>query len=55
MSVTTPRYQDPWDVLSPPVPRHTSSYESAGNMVPDAFGNIVGTEETGKSFVWFRR
>jgi hypothetical protein len=33
----------------------TSSYESAGNMTLDAAGNIVGTTDTGGSFVWLRQ
>ena len=35
--------------------RNRYSYKSAGNMAFDAAGNIVGTEDTGASFVWFRR
>ena len=34
---------------------YTSSYKSTGNMAPDADGNIVGTEDTGGSFVWLRQ
>jgi len=43
----------------PDRPRHgpefrTAHYKFAGNMAPDAEGNIVGTPDTGESFVWLR-
>jgi hypothetical protein len=34
---------------------HTSTYESVGNMAPDALGNIIGTSDTGESFTWLRQ
>ena len=34
---------------------YTYSYKSSGVMTPDADGNIVGTEDTGGSFVWLRQ
>ena len=32
--------------------RHTYGYVSVGNMAPDAAGNIVGTPNSGGSFLW---
>src|SRR5262245_58012294 len=34
---------------------YTSSSTSAGTMEPDGAGNIVGTEDTGGTFVWVRQ
>jgi len=34
---------------------YTSSYTSAGHMATDADGNIVGTPDSGASFVWLRQ
>jgi hypothetical protein len=34
---------------------YTSSYKSAGSMATDADGNIVGTPDSGGSFVWLRQ
>ena len=34
---------------------YTSSSTSAGTMEPDGAGNIVGSEDTGGTFVWLRQ
>jgi hypothetical protein len=48
-----PTYDDgPRD---PRVPRQKYTYESAGTMALEADGNIVGTTNTGGSFVWIRQ
>ena len=54
VSVTTPAYRDRRDPYSS-YPRYTRSYESAGNMAPDAGGNIVGTDDAGPTFSWLRQ
>jgi hypothetical protein len=33
----------------------TQSYQTTGSMAPDSDGNIVGTTDTGGSFVWLRQ
>jgi hypothetical protein len=33
----------------------TLQYKSAGNMVSDAAGNLVGTEDTDRTFSWLRQ
>jgi hypothetical protein len=39
----------------PRVPRSKQIYTSAGSMASDADGNLVGTADTGGSFLWLRR
>ena len=51
--ITTASYDDgPRD---PRVPRSKSTYTSTGSMALDANDNIVGTPNTGGSFVWVRQ
>ena len=38
----------------PELELRTVSYKSSGNMVPDAYGSLVGTDDRGGSFVWVR-
>ncbi len=43
-------FNDDWAVY-----RNRYSYKSAGNMSLDPNGNIVGTTDTGGSFLWLRK
>jgi hypothetical protein len=53
VSVTEPSYDEgPRD---PRVPRSKRSYESAGNLTSDPAGDILGTDDTGRSFIWLRQ
>jgi hypothetical protein len=39
----------------PELELRTVNYKSSGNMAPDGYGNVVGTDSRGGSFVWVRQ
>ena len=54
VSVTVPAYKDRRDPYSS-YPRYTISYDVAATMAPDVDGNLVGTDDAGRSFTWIRQ
>jgi hypothetical protein len=42
-------------VGDPDLEIRTVNYKSSGNIALDGYGNVVGTDDTGGSFIWVRQ